>query len=442
MPCDLVEARQEQKGGNVSKRVSLLALTTFLAVVFSGSTVLANQVTQEDRPVGSEELMQMQKEDRKPAEKAKKRSFAKCKNGFAGPYPCENVDLLSQMPLSDFGSESGNDIWGWTDPKNNKEYVLMGLDDGTGFVDISNPRKPVYLGKLPTRTDPSIWRDMKVYKNYAFIVSEAEGHGMQVFDLTRLRGVKAPRTWTADAVYDGFGSAHNIVINEETGFAYAVGTDTCNGGLHMIDINDPLNPTFAGCYAEDGYTHDTQVVIYQGPDEDYQGREIAFSSNEDTLTITDVTDKSNPTLISRLAYPGVGYTHQGWLTPDQRYFLLGDELDEFFFRHNTRTRIFDLQDLDAPVNLPAIYDANTAAIDHNIYTKGDYAYQANYRAGLRILDTGNVGEGQLEEVAFFDIYPPDDEAQFNGAWGNYPFFDKVVVVSGIEQGLFVLRPRL
>ncbi len=426
----------------MSKRVSLLALTTFLAVVFSGSAVLANQVSQEGQPVGSEELMRMQQEDKKPAEKAKKRSFEKCKNGFAGPYPCENVDLLGYVPLSEFGSGSGNDIWGWTDPKNNKEYALMGLDDGTGFVNISNPRKPVYLGKLPTRTDPSIWRDIKVYKNYAFIVSEADGHGMQVFDLTRLRGVKGERAWTADAIYDGFGSAHNVAINEETGFAYAVGTDTCNGGLHMVDINDPENPTFAGCYAEDGYTHDTQAVIYQGPDEDYRGREIAFSSNEDTLTITDVTDKSNPTLISRLTYPGFGYTHQGSLTPDQRYFLLGDELDEFFFGHNTRTRIFDLQDLDAPVNLPAIYDASTAAIDHNIYTKNGYAYQANYRAGLRILDTANVGDGQLQEVAFFDIYPPDDQPEFNGAWSNYPFFDKVVVVSGIEQGLFVLRPRL
>lgn len=426
----------------MNKKFSLLALATLLAVVFSGSAVLAHQVSQEDQPVGSEELMHMQKEDKQPPEKAEKRSFEKCKDGFAGPYPCENVDLLSHMPLSEFGSTSGNDIWGWTDPKNHKEYALMGLNDGTGFVDISNPRKPVYLGKLPTQTEPSIWRDIKVYENYAFVVSEADGHGMQVFDLTRLRRVKEPRVWTADAHYGEFGSAHNVAINEESGFAYAVGTGTCNGGLHMIDIRNPENPTFAGCYAEDGYTHDTQVVIYQGPDEDYQGREIAFSSNEDSLTITDVTDKSNPTLISRLVYPGFGYTHQGWLTPDQRYFLLGDELDELVFQHNTRTRIFDLQDLDSPVNLPDIYDANTEAIDHNIYTKDNYAFQANYRAGLRILDTSNVGAGELEEIGFFDIYPPDDRPRFNGAWSNYPYFDKVVVVSGIEQGLFVLRPRV
>ena len=93
-----------------------------------------------------------------------------------------------------------------------------------------------------------------MYNNYAFVVSEALGHGMQVFDLTRLRGLSASsvrsflavyshvfvglmtefqspvRSFEADAVYSEFGSAHNIVINEDSGFAYAVGTKTCSGG--------------------------------------------------------------------------------------------------------------------------------------------------------------------------------------------------------------------
>ena len=64
----------------------------------------------------------------------------------------------------------------------------MGLDDGTAFVDISEAMDPILLGKLPTTTETSDWRDIKVYKNHAYIVSEAAGHGIQVFDLTRLRG--------------------------------------------------------------------------------------------------------------------------------------------------------------------------------------------------------------------------------------------------------------
>jgi hypothetical protein len=48
------------------------------------------------------------------------------------------------------------------------EYVLNGLDDGVGFVSIEDPENPVYLGKLPTATDPSPWRDVKVYNNSRF----------------------------------------------------------------------------------------------------------------------------------------------------------------------------------------------------------------------------------------------------------------------------------
>jgi len=198
--------------------------------------------------------------------------------------------MQSKLYLSQMSAGDGNDSWGWTDSTNGKEYALVGLDNGTAFIDISDPVNVVYLGKLPTHTSPSIWRDIKVYNNYAFIVSEAGGHGMQVFDLTRLRNVaNPPETFTEDAHYNAFGSAHNIIINEETGFAYAVGTGTYNGGAHFINITNPLNPTPAGGYAGSGYTHDAQVIIYDGPDADYQGQEIYVGSNENQVVIVNVT---------------------------------------------------------------------------------------------------------------------------------------------------------
>ncbi|NIR67130.1 MAG: hypothetical protein GWN61_22100, partial [candidate division Zixibacteria bacterium] len=64
--------------------------------------------------------------------------------------------------------------------------------------------------------------------------------------------------------------------------------------------------------------------------------------------------------------------------------------------------------------------ATTAAIDHNQYIKGNYAYQSNYRAGLRILDISNISGASLTEVAYFDIYPANDNPNFNGSWSNYP----------------------
>lgn len=375
--------------------------------------------------------------DQLPVKELEAMGATPCINGFAGAYPCDNVDLLSFLPLSQMGGGGGNDIWGWTDPQTGKEYALMGRTNGTAFVDISNPTAPVYLGNLPTATSSTTWRDIKTDGNYAFIVSEASNHGMQVFDLTRLRNVNNPPvTFTADDRFTGFGSAHNIAVNEETNYAYVVGANACSGGLYMINIANPTNPSFAGCFSQDGYTHDVQCVVYNGPDADYQGREICFASNEDTLTIVDVTNKNNPTQISRLPYPGSAYAHQGWLTPNQKFFALGDELDEAFNGHNTKTYIFRVVDLDNPTLFTTNFGP-TAAIDHNMYITNGRAYQSNYSAGLRIFNF------QRQEIAYFDTYPSNNNTSFNGTWSNYPFFDSgIVIVSGISEGLFVLQPTL
>ncbi len=372
-------------------------------------------------------------------------SFAQtpCENGMAGQYPCNGLDLLSRISLSTFGSDRGNDSWGWTDPLDGKEYALMGLGNGTAFVDITDPVNPIYLGKLPTHTDSSTWRDIKVYNDHAFIVSEAGGHGMQVFDLTRLRNVtNAPETFTEDAHYDGFGHCHNIVINEETGYAFAVGTSTFGGGPHFVNIQDPVNPVAAGGFSGDNYCHDAQVVIYNGPDSDYTGREIFFGSNEDRISIVDVTNKNNPIPISNGFYGSVDYTHQGWLTEDQRYFMIGDELDESNFGFNTRTIIFDLSDLDNPV-VHFEYEADVAAIDHNGYVKGNEFYLSSYRAGLRVFDISDIENQNMVETKFFDTYPTSNSARFDGAWSVYPYFASgSIVISDIDRGLFVVRDHL
>ena len=365
-----------------------------------------------------------------------------CTGGMAGPYPCRDIDLMAFLPHDDIGGGSGNDLWGWTDPVTGREYALVGRSSGTAFVDVSSPRRPVYVGNLPTRTVSSTWRGIKVFANHAFIVSEAADHGMQVFDLTRLRGVASPPvTFRETAHYAGFGSTHTLALNTRTGFAYAVGTRTCEGGLHVVDVRTPAAPRAAGCFSLDGYTHETQCIVYAGPDSVYRDREICFNSNEDTLTIVDVTDKGEQVQLSRTGYGGSAYTHQGWLTEDQRYFLVNDEGDEVAFNHPTRTWIWDVSDLDAPV-LASRHDGSTRAIDHNLYIRGHLLYEANYRSGLRVLDASEVARGVLREVGFFDVYPSDDAPAFNGAWSVYPFFASgSVAVNGIEQGLFVVRPR-
>ena len=394
-----------------------------------------------------------------------------CENGLADTFPCENIELLSFLSVSDIGGQvtvvdgqtyatSLNDIWGWTDPQTSREYALVGRTDGTAFVDVTDPENPVYLGELPYHPPlrfgnglrGSLWRDVKVYQNHAFIVADAAvDHGMQVFDLTRLRDVQSPpATFDETAHYDGIGSAHNIVVNEETGFAYAVGASAsvnnpCGPGLHMINIQSPAEPTFAGCFSQDGtgrvgtgYTHDAQCIIYRGPDAEHQGKEICIGANETALVVADVTDKEAPAFISSASYPATGYVHQGWLSEDHRYFYQDDELDESGgLATTTRTVIWDLEDLDDP-QLADEYFADTPSIDHNQYVVGDYLYQANYTSGLRLLDVRDPTKPNL--VGFFDTYSASNTVGFAGAWSVYPFFESgTLIVSSIGEGLFVLR---
>lgn len=365
--------------------------------------------------------------------------LSECVGGNAAGYPCDGVDLLAFLPLSTLGGGDGNDIWGWTDPGTARDFVIMGRTSGVTFVEITNPTKPKVVGTLPTHSFVSIWRDLKVYDSHAFIVSEAQFSGLQVFDLRQLLTQKqTPHVFTETAFLGSFSSAHNIAINEETGFAYAVGTNTCSGGLHMVDIRNPAAPVDAGCYSGDGYTHDAQCVVYNGPDVTYHGRELCFASNEDTLTIVDVTDKAQPTQLARQTYAGVGYSHQGWLTADHRFFVADDELDEVAGAAKTTTYVWDVTDVANPV-VDFTFAGATGAIDHNQYVRGNRSYQANYKAGLRIIDISGIDGGTASEVAYFDTFPDSNGPQFDGAWSSYPFYRaNVIAVSTIDRGLFIL----
>jgi choice-of-anchor B domain-containing protein len=364
---------------------------------------------------------------------------ANCVGGLADDFGCSGITLRSRVPAADMGDATGgNDIWGWGDSQSGDEYALVGLQNGTAFVNVTDPENPVVVGRLPTNTTPSIWRDIKVYQDYAYVVADAAGaHGLQVFDLTRLRGSPPGQTFTADAVYSGFTNAHNIAINEDTARLYAVGTNTCNEGLHIVSLADPVAPMMLGCHA-DADTHDTQCVVYQGPDADYAGREICFSSNGNHVGIADVTDAAATTTIFSAAYPQTGFTHQGWLTEDQRFFLFGDELDESNLGVPTRTHIFDMADLDSPVYISA-YEAATTAIDHNLYILGNRVYEANYSTGLRVLEFQDLSNSEIQEVAYFDTYPDDDATSFEGMWSVYPYLPSGnIIANDRTNGLFVL----
>ena len=388
-------------------------------------------------------------------------SGARCESGRLGEFTCANMQVVAHMPVSALGGARGvwvNDVWGWTDPQTSRDYALVARRDGASFVEVTDPSRPRLIGNLPRTqgSPPSVWRDIKVIDNHAFIVADgARAHGMQVFDLARLRAVAdTPATFTPDATYRGIFSAHNVAADTLSGFVYVVGSngggETCGGGLHMVDVRQPLNPTFAGCYHSAGgsgngrgYTHDAQCLVYQGPDARYRGRQICVGSNESEINVADVTDKASPKLIGRNSYPNVAYAHQGWFDDEQRYFYMNDELDELEGSvSGTRTIVWDLSQLDDPV-VAREYIGPVPASDHNLFVKGDRVYESNYGSGLRVLDISD--RRNPHEIAFFDSAPynndePGHSATASGAWSNYPFFQSgVVIFTSVREGLFIVR---
>ena len=385
-----------------------------------------------------------------------------CEDGVMTEFPCTNMEMVAHIQVDDLGGERGvwvNDVWGWTDPMTDRNYALVARRDGASFVDVTDPTSPRVLGNLP-RTDgsrPSVWRDIKVIGTHAYIVADGAGqHGMQVFDLTRLRDVGGELVeFEPDFTYANMASAHNVVADPESEFLYIVGAnsggETCGGGLHIVDASEPLNPTFAGCYHDTGspgsrgYTHDAQCLVYRGPDEEYQGRRLCIGSNESEINIADVTDPANTSTVSRMSYPSVAYAHQGWFDEEQRYFYMNDEGDETAGNvDRTRTIVWDLIDLDDPV-VANMYMGPVPASDHNLYVVGDYMYQANYGSGLRVLDISD--RANPVEIAHFDSAPYNDNgpgfsATQSGAWSNYPFFGNgLVIFTSVREGLFIMRVR-
>ena len=364
------------------------------------------------------------------------------------------MKFQSQLPLNQMGGGSGSSLYGWVDPQTKKEYALMGRSNGLSIVDITNPTKPIWVANVPKQagTANTTWREPKVYKNTMYIGIDGTDAGMQIVDLTRVRNYSGSvMTLAANSYYNGVSRIHTLAINKDTGFLYAMGTNVASGGLHILNVaNNPAVPTPAGNWSGDGYTHEAQVLTYNGPDQAYRGHEISLSFNgktgptPDSFSIIDLTNKSSITRLSTKGYSQAGYIHQGWITNDHQYVFVNDELDETagFTNGKRRTHLFNIQDLNNPVYKGFVESGVT--IDHNLYEKDGYLYQSDYTDGLQVYKIGNLASNDpkdwLRKAAYFDTYAADDSESFNGAWNNYPYFPSGnIAISDINGGLFVVK---
>ena len=322
-----------------------------------------------------------------------------------------NVTFLSN--LNQYPSVGYNDIWGYVDGSGN-EYALLGVENGTSIVNVTDPANPVQVVFIPGGST-SAWRDIKTWGNYAYVVSDFTNDGLQIVDLSQL-----PATATlANQITTWFNRAHNIFI--DNGYAYVIGTGG-GGGMHILDLSDPVNPTRTSYYTGSGYIHD--VFVWN---------DTVVACAEDTYDLVDVSDKSNPQWISSsIALPGI-YAHSGWMTEDKRYFIA---TEEFNVRDITVWDLVDRSSWDLVVPTWELPGSNS--IVHNLFILGNYAHISYYTSGYVVLDISDPTNLQL--AGQYDTYPSNNGGTYNGAWGCYPYLPSGnTIISDINTGLYVLH---
>ena len=350
-------------------------------------------------------------------------------------FPADGVQLLSWMSLPELGGalggmQSASNCWGYTSPSG-REYALIGLSDGTAFVEVSNPGFPQLVEVIPGPS--SQWRDVRTYQTYAYAVSEG-GDGIQVIDIS---GIDAGAvTFIKNVSTGGSKKTHTLTINEDSGYLYRSGG--ASNGLRIYSLANPANPSYVNAW-NSRYVHAATVISYtSGP---YAGKEIAFCCGglnngfQDTgVDILDVTNKNNIQYLSHTSYSNRGYAHQAWPSDDRSLLYVNDELDEDGTIFTT-TKILDITDLSNPFEASSFASSNKA-IGHNLYVLGDQILEANYRSGLRVFDA--TDPLAPVESGHFDTWPANNKAEFNGLWHVYPYLPSGIVIgSDLEKGLFV-----
>jgi choice-of-anchor B domain-containing protein len=349
-------------------------------------------------------------------------------------FPAEGARLASWLSSSDMVGTptNANDIWGYVSPSG-REYAIVGLKDGTAFVEVTDPAAPRPIGSVAGPL--SDWRDIAVHDEFAYVVNERSG-GLQVIDLRR---VDRGRVSLLRSVGDlGLRTAHNVYVNSTSGHAYLLGSNLSRGGIVVVDLNDPQRPEVIPTLWDETYVHDIQVVTYtRGRN---AGREIAFAfTGPRGLHIIDYTDKSAPVTLSNLEYDNATYGHSGWLDPTGRFLYVNDELDERYGNAASMTTyVVRVGNLRQP-RLVRTMDWGLPVIDHNSMVQGDRLYVSAYAGGLRIIDISSPKRPR--DAGYVDTYPETDGTRFIGAWGVFAGFPSgTVIVSDITRGLFVVRP--
>jgi choice-of-anchor B domain-containing protein len=337
------------------------------------------------------------------------------------------MNLFSQLPdnnmrlLAARNDHSGpllySAVWGYA-ASNGREYAILGCSEGTAFYDITDTNNVRECGFIPGLS--SYWREFKTFSHYAYIVSEAEGSGLQIVDLQYLPdSVRLVNTF----LFEGFARAHTI--SQSGPYLYLNGGSYGNGGIFILDLSiNPEIPVKRGEW-ETEYVHDCRVQ------NDTVWAASIFDGN---IHVINAANKNNlVTITSWLNNPEPG-PHNTALSMDRRFLFVTDEIGGPV----RQLKIWNIEDLFNPV-LSALWQPTgiTESIVHNVEVYGNYALIAHYTAGVRLIDITNPA--LPVEIAWYDTYPANNEHSYDGCWGVYALPSGKIIASDRETGLYVLR---
>ncbi|HLF14383.1 MAG TPA: choice-of-anchor B family protein [Bacteroidota bacterium] len=325
------------------------------------------------------------------------------------------VRYLGQFTPPSGGSYTAG-CWGWTDTASGREYAILGNDCGTAIVEITNVGAMVERDFVPGFC--SIWREIQVHENYAYVVSEAGG-GTQIIDLSYLPdSVHLVKSFTFTSGGKNTDRAHTVHVMD--GHMYLNGCGNWSpGGILIFDLADPVNPVYRGEYAGT-YIHDCYVK-----NDTIFGAAIYGTG----IVVINATVKTSPVTLDTISYPGAG-THNTSTTVDGRYILSTDEI-------GTTAKTLKIWDRATSAKV-AEYVGSPTAIVHNVFVRDSMAIMSYYTAGIRVVDISDPTTPV--EIGGYDSYPVDDHAAYTGAWSVYPFFPSgKIIIGDMESGMYVVE---
>jgi choice-of-anchor B domain-containing protein len=349
--------------------------------------------------------------------------------GTSQVSPAQNITLRSQLT---FSGQACSNIWGYA--AKGREYALVGTSGGSAIVDVTNPDVPKLIRQIPAVTSP--WREIKTYRDYAYLTTEGSGQGLQIINLSTLPDSNvAVKNFKTDGGLVEIVKVHALHIDTAKGFIYLYGgtsyvrgaTDTVNksvNGAVVLDIKtDPWNPKFVGFF-NNTYIHDGTVE-----------NDTLYGSHvyNGYFSVIDFKDKKNPKILATQTTPNA-FTHNTWLSANHKTIFTTDETAASYL---TAYDISDLSNIKLLDKIRSVSEQN--AIVHNTYILNEYAVTSWYTEGVTIVDAHRPKN--LIQVGQYDTYA-DTKTGFHGAWGVYPYLPSGnLIISNIEDGLFVLAPQ-